>query len=548
MLVRKGKDFEPISYSELYQTARRYAAALRTLGLERGDRLAILGENCCEWAFADWGAQSLGITVVPIFPTLPADQVEYILRDSAAKVVLVGDKSQAQKTDCVAGVRTVLLIGDPNSLAEKAATAGIDSAVWEAEIDQTQPDDIATIIYTSGTTGEPKGAMLSHAGYTFLCDSAIHTLPINENDIFLSFLPMSHVYERFAGQVLPLSCGACIAYAKSLASLASDMLAVRPTVMLCVPRFLEATREKIVDAMRKESPAKQKLFNLALEQGVKRAQGKFAPLYPITDALVGKKIREKVGGRMRFFVSGGAALAPHVAEFYQAFGLLVLQGYGLTETTAASAVNHPDRSKYWTVGEPLQGVEVKLAEDGEILIRGQSVMKGYWQKPHQTSEAIDSEGWFRTGDVGEWEGKHLKITDRKKDLLVLANGKNVAPQPIEGKLKSSPLISEAVVLGDGLEHCIALIVPNFQQLRERLAAQGIQESDDSKLVALAESKAAVKAEIDKINKTMANFEMVKKFALVNHEFTVDSGELTPSLKVKRKVVKERFKDVIASIS
>ena len=549
MLIRKGHNFEPLSYSGLYETARKYASALRAVGLKKGDRVAILSENCPEWAFADWGAQSLGVTVVPIYPTLPADQVEYIVRDSGAALVLAGDKTQAEKMKCCDGVRTVMLHGDDSlqSMANNSAQE-IPKSDWEKAFDAIDPEDVATIIYTSGTTGEPKGAMLPHRAYTFLCASAVQTLPINENDIFLSFLPMSHVYERFAGQVLPLSCGACIAYAKSLASLPSDMLSVKPTVMLCVPRFLEATQDRIMDASKKEPASKQKLFKLALEQGVKHAQGKFAPLYPITNALVGKKIRERVGGRMRFFVSGGAALAPHVAEFYMAFGLRVLQGYGLTETTAASCVNHPQRSKYWTVGEPLAGVEVRIAEDGEILIRGQSVMKGYWNKPKETAEAIDSEGWFHTGDIGEWEGECLKITDRKKDLLVLVNGKNIAPQKIEGQLKESPLISEAVVLGDGLEHCIALIVPNFSHVREALLEKGIDEKDDTVLAKLSETRALIKGDIDKTNKTLATFEMVKKFEILDHGFTIDSGELTPSLKVKRKVVKERYKDLIAKMS
>jgi long-chain acyl-CoA synthetase len=255
-----------------------------------------------------------------------------------------------------------------------------------------------------------------------------------------------------------------------------------------------------------------------------------------------------MGGRIRFFVSGGAALAPHVAEFYMAFGLHVLQGYGLTETCAASAVNHPDRTKYWTVGEPLEGVEIELASDGEILIRGPSVMKGYWNKTKQTLEAIDRQGWFHTGDIGVWEGKHLKITDRKKDILVLANGKNVAPQPIESKLKASPLISEAVVLGDGLEHCIGLVIPNFEHLRVALQEHGLSEAEESEMANLGETRALIKAEIDKVNKTLAPFEMVKKFAVLGHPLTIEAGELTPSLKVKRNVVKERYRERIAEIS
>lgn len=542
MMRRKDAGWETISYAELYEIVRKFSAAIQSFGAKRGDKLAILSENCPEWAFVDWACQTLGVTVVPIFPTLPADQVEYIVRDSGAKIVVAGDDTQAAKTSGIDSARTIRL-HEVLSLSQTTEPPTIKE--WENEIDRASEEDVATIIYTSGTTGKPKGAMLPHRAYTFLADGALSALPLTENDVFLSFLPMSHVYERFAGQVLPISCGACIAYSKSLASLASDMVAVRPTVMLCVPRFLEATREKIVDSVRKSPPIRQKLFNLALSQGVKRAKGEFAPLYPLTDLLVGKKIRERVGGRIRFFVSGGAALPTHVAEFYMAFGLNVLQGYGLTETCAASCVNHPDRSKYWTVGEPLRGVEVSIAEDGEILIRGHSVMKGYHNLPKETAEAIDDAGWFHTGDIGEWEGAHLKITDRKKDLLVLGNGKNVAPQPIENRLKASPLIAEAVVLGDGMDHCVALVVPSFDAWREAMKKAGLSpSSDDAVLAASPEAKALVKKEIDAVNKTMASFEMVKKFALLDRPFSIEAGELTPSLKVKRKVVMERHKEIV----
>jgi long-chain acyl-CoA synthetase len=262
---------------------------------------------------------------------------------------------------------------------------------------------------------------------------------------------------------------------------------------------------------------------------------------------VGKKIRERMGGRIRFFVSGGAALPPHVAEFYMAFRLLILQGYGLTETTAATSVNHPDRSKYWTVGEPLTGVEVKIAEDGEILVRGNSVMLGYHNLPEATSQAIDSEGWFHTGDIGEWEDAHLKITDRKKDLLVLGNGKNVAPQPIENKLKESALIAEAVLFGDGSEYVYALIVPNGEALKGRFSDAGTPLPEGEKWAGDTMARELVKAEVDAINKTLADFEKVKKWALIDAQFSVETGELTPTLKVKRKVIKERYADTLKTL-
>jgi long-chain acyl-CoA synthetase len=551
MLVRPDGEFKPISYSELYETTRYYAGVLKSLGLVRGDRLCIMSENCAEWAFVDWACQSLGVTVVTIYPSLPPDQVEYIVQDSGAKVLVAGDSTVAGKAECIEGLKVVLVKGPGQTMASLAAarTHEIPRPEWEAELEKAQPEDVATIIYTSGTTGMPKGVMLPHRAYTFLCQAALSSLPIDENDLFLSFLPMSHVYERFAGQVLPFSCGACVAYSKNLASLASDIQATRPTVMLCVPRFLEATMDKIMDGVRKQPPLRQRIFEMGLKQGVAHARGGFAPLFPVTDKLVGAKIRERLGGRMRFLVSGGAALPKHVAEFYLAMGLKVLQGYGLTETCAATCINHPDRIKYWTVGEPLAGMEVTIAPDGEILVRGQGVMLGYWNKPEDTAAVLTADGWFHTGDIGEFEGNYLKITDRKKDLLVLGNGKNVAPQPIENRLKESKYISEAVVLGDGLDCVVALIVPNFDALRMELSGKGVDlAKEDALMVHHAEARGLIKQDIDAINKSLPNYEMVKKHAIVDTPFSVESGELTPSMKVKRKVVKEKYRDLIATLS
>jgi long-chain acyl-CoA synthetase len=319
------------------------------------------------------------------------------------------------------------------------------------------------------------------------------------------------------------------------------MARVRPTVMLCVPRFLESFLDRVTENVRKASPLKQKLFRLALEQGVKKAKGQFAPLQPLLDRLVMSKIRERTGGRMRFFVSGGAALAPHVAEFYMALGLTVLQGYGLTETAGASVVNRPERNKYWTVGEPL-AMELKLAEDGEILLRGPGLMLGYYNMPEETAKVIDANGWFHTGDIGEFDGPNLKITDRKKDIIVLANGKNVAPQPIENRLKESPYIQEAVLFGDEMEHCVALIVPAAAAVRSHL---GLAETDD--LEHHEAVRKLIKSEIDARNRLGANYEAVRRFALIAEPFTIDSGELTPTFKVKRKFVKEKYAERLNSL-
>jgi len=538
MLVPEGKEFKPITGRQLEEKVRGYAAAVKELGLERGDRLALQSENCVEWALLDWGCQSLGVILVPIYPTLPEDQTQYIVNDCEAKVVVSSNAEQQAKVANLNVVKKLL-----PEISARANEMSMAVEEWEREVDLAKPDDMATIIYTSGTTGNPKGVMLPHRAFLTVCKCATDEIGFKEGDTFLTFLPMSHVYERVVGQALPLYCGAVVAYSRGLASLANDMLLVKPTIMLCVPRFLEATMDKIMDGVKKQPPLRQKLFHWALSQGSKKADGGFAPFAGLLDKIVGKKIRERTGGNIRFFVSGGAALPPHVARFYIAFGFTVLQGYGLTETAGGSVVNRPGpNNKYWTVGEPL-GMEVKLADDGEILLRGPGLMLGYYHLPEETAQAIDAEGFFHSGDIGEWEGKNLKITDRKKDLLVLANGKNIAPQMIENRLKESQFISEVVLFGDGNEYVYGLVIPNFERLRSE---RGTQETDDE-LIANPEVKSLIKSEVDKVNKTLADYEKVKKHTLLAATFSVDSGELTPSLKVKRRVIKERYGSLLEGL-
>ena len=370
---------------------------------------------------------------------------------------------------------------------------------------------------------------------------------MDENDVFLVFLPLSHVFARYAGHVLPMAIGATVAYAGSVASLANDMVRVQPTIMTVVPRFLESVRARIIDGVKKQPPVKQWLFAQALAQGLKKQRGELAPFAGVLDRLVGEKIRARTGGKIRFFVSGGAALAPQVSEFYIAFGLTVLQGYGLTETTAASSLNHPDDNRPHTVGPPLGCVQFKFAEDGEILQRGPSVMMGYYNLPEATAEAIDADGWFHTGDIGELEDGSLMITDRKKDILVLGNGKNVSPLLVESRLKESEFVNEAVLFGDGMEYCCALIVPEFERIKTWLAENGESENDDAAVAARDDVKQLLRSEIAAANKGLAEYERAKKHVLLATTFSVDSGELTPSLKVKRRVVKEKFAEEIQSM-
>ncbi|MEX2243537.1 MAG: AMP-dependent synthetase/ligase [Fimbriimonadaceae bacterium] len=534
LVYPENKDFHTVTYKELWQETLKYAICVNALGVQRGDRLCIIGETCKEWALVDWACQCLGVVTVPIYPTLPEDQAQYIVADSGAKVVVCSDEKQSAKVRGMPGVRALTWAG---LLTEKS---GLTEAQLNARIDEIGKHDNATFIYTSGTTGSPKGVILTHDNFISLSASIQSGFPVDENDRFFIFLPLAHVFARYAGHALPVAIGGSTVYAGSIASIGADLLKTSPTIVLCVPRFLESMRARVLDGVEKSPTLRKKLFYWALDQGIKKYRKQPAPFHGLLDKIVGKKLRDKIGGSVRFFVSGGAALPPHVNEFYNAFHLTVLQGYGLTETTAASCINRPWDNRPHTVGPPLDVVEIKIAGDGEILQRGSSVMKGYYNLPEDTAAAIESDGWFHTGDIGEFDDGHLKITDRKKDLLVLGNGKNVAPLPIENKLKESEFINEAVLFGDGMEYCCALIVPEFDRVKTWLKAKGVEESDLAAIAARDDVRELIKGEVSNTNKTLADYEKAKKHTILGVVFSVETGELTPSLKVKRKVVKEKF--------
>ncbi len=544
-MVPNKVGYTKITYKEFAALVRCYCAALIDLGLTKGDRVAIQSENCHEWALLDWACQSLGIALVPIYPSLPKDQAQFIAKNAEVKLCVAGSKEHAERLKGIKGVPVMMLRGEAVSIAELATKRTLSEEDWNAAIDNVMPGDLATLIYTSGTTGNPKGVILSHRAPCFLNHAVMSSLPIDHNDVFFSFLPLSHVFERYAGHWLPISCGACIGYMKSLSGILHDLETVKPTIFLTVPRFLEAMQDRITDSMAKQSGFKQKMFKMTLAQGKKKTRGGMAPLMPFLDLLVGTKIREKLGGKIRFFVAGGAALAPHTYEFWASFGLPVHQAYGLTETCAAvSIVPFGEENKYWTVGRPVAGVEAKFAEDGELLVRGENIMDGYHKLPEDTAAAMTSDGWLHTGDIGQWEGDLIKITDRKKDLLVLANGKNVAPQPIETKLKESRFVSEVVLFGDACEYVYGLVIPHFEHLSAYLSGQGLKPPSNAEMLHLEPVKALLKEEIGKVNKSLADFERMKRYELIDATFSIESGELTPSMKVKRKVVREKFKDVL----
>ncbi|MCS6950539.1 MAG: long-chain fatty acid--CoA ligase [bacterium] len=561
--ILKGQTF-PITYGEYLQRVIHFSAGLEATGVSFGDRVLLLSENRPEWAIADYALLSLGAIVVPVYPSLPPNQIVYLAQDSGARAIIVSEEKQYRKavevSKSVPQLETIVVMDPPDDLASNAISfADVEQRgreVSDAEkrfrerIAQIPPEHIATFIYTSGTTGEPKGAMLSHHNLLSNVEGSLQALHAGPEDVFLSFLPLSHVFERMAGHFTAVACGATVYYCETLFTIARDMQIARPTVMLAVPRLFDSIRERILDNVTKQSRLRQRIFHWAMRNGAKAAQAvrgerHWTPWlrlkWRLADRLVLRKVREVTGGRLRFFVSGGAALGKHNAEFFHAFGILVLEGYGLTETSPVVAVNREHHYRFGTVGLPIPGVEVRIAEDGEILVRGPNVMVGYHNKPAETAEVIDPEGWLHTGDLGSLDADgFLRITGRKKDIIVLANGKNVAPVPIEEQLKTSPYISEAVLFGDEQDVITALIVPNFERVREWAKMQGLLVRSDSELVLLPEVKQLVRQEIDRLTTHLAEFEKVRRFTLLDHPFSIETGELTPTLKVRRHFIKQRY--------
>jgi long-chain acyl-CoA synthetase len=560
LLVKREREYHPITYRELYRRIYACARGLHALGVRGGDRVAILAENCAEWAITDWANLCMGALTVPIYPTLTAAQVAEILRDAEPTAMLVSDKRQLRKAGEAleqAGLSLQLISLQPDEKGETTTFEELlqmPGELTESQFQQIacsiEPDEVATLIYTSGTTGEPKGAMLTHRNFISNIEGCLQVIELNPNEVLLSFLPLSHVFERTCGHFLPIYTGLTIAYAESLFTLAADMVAVRPTLMLGVPRFFESVRDRILSSVRQQTPTKQKLFERALAVGkeVSRCwrEGRPCPLtkrlaHRLLDRLVGEKIRARTGGRLRLFISGGAALPKEIAEFFHAFGILILEGYGLTETSPVLTANPPHAPRFGSVGKPLSGVEIRIAEDGEIVARGPNIMKGYYKKLEATAAVIDSNGWFHTGDIGYMDEQgYLYITDRKKDIIVLANGKNVAPQRIENLLRTSPYIQEAVVFGDGMSAPVALLVPDMELLKQYAQQHELDTTDIHTLLEHDLVQRLYRQEIERVNRELADFEKVKAFRLLSSPFTVESGELTPTLKVKRRVVAQKY--------
>ena len=556
--------YVPISTEEFGRRVRHLSLGLADLGLGPGEKLVILSENRPEWTITDFAVLCAGAITVPIYTSLMPEQIKYIINDSDARIVVCSNRELWLKVEAVRSeLRTVhhfILIDEegPQGIVSLSEVMGrgktiadANPGLFEKRALAVKPDDLASIIYTSGTTGIPKGVMLTHGNFVSNSKALDAVTEFSVKDTILSFLPLSHVLERMTTFSWVYK-GASIYYAESIETVAENLLEVRPTIMISVPRLFDKIYAKVMDNILTQSPLKRKIFFWALGVGKKygarkiRHQpipGALALQRRIAAKLVYGKIIEKTGGRVHFFVSGGAPLSADVAEFFYAIGITILEGYGLTETSPVLACNTFEKMKFGAVGPPVPGVEIKIAPDGEILAKGPNVMKGYYKKEQETREAFEN-GWFKTGDIGHIDGEgFLVVTDRKKDILVTAGGKNVAPQPIENLLKTNPYIQTAVVVGSGRKFISALVLPDFDKLEAYARKNGIAFGSRKELVEKEEIVSFMLAEIDRSTPHLASYERIKKVVLLDREFDADT-ELTPSLKVKRHIVEKVFKPLI----
>jgi len=550
--------YVPISTDEFGTRVRDLSLGLRSLGGRPGEKMVILAENGPDWIIADYANLCMGAVTVPIYPTLVPEQIRYIIDDSDASVVFCSSPALWERLEPVRSSLVKVrdwIVFFPEApagtlplaavLEKGRAMADAQPDLFESGARAVKPNDLASIIYTSGTTGIPKGVMLSHGNFVSNIQTLASIIKFGHPDVVLSFLPLSHVLERMVTMAF-MSKGCGIGYAESVDTVAANLLELKPHIMVSVPRLFEKLYAKIMDNVLAGSPLKRKIFNWAIRVGRRGKRSGFR--YDLARKLVFSKILEKTGGRVRFFVSGGAPLSKDIAEFFHALGLVVLEGYGLTETAPVIAVNTFENLRFGTVGKPIPGVTVKIAPDGEILVKGPNVMKGYYKKEDETREAFDAEGWFHTGDIGRLDADgFLTITDRKKDLIVTAGGKNIAPQPIENMLKRSPYIANAVVIGGRRKFISALVVPELAELEKYARGAGIAYAAPKDLLQNPAIQDFLLTEVDRSTPNLAPYEKVKRIALLDREFEIEREELTPTLKVKRTKVEEKYKGLIDSM-
>ena len=583
--------YEPVYWDQVTEDVQAIAGYLVSKGIKNGDPIGILSENRYEWAVVDLAIQLIGGINVSLYTTLPPNQCEYILQDSQVKIFFVSTGIQLKKAvevfENCSDLQEVLAFEMPKNkkLMENEYVRLFDHAMREGkklykEHEETiqgyakkvKPDDVCTLIYTSGTTGKPKGAMLTHNNICSNVKAATHHIYWDDKDTCLSFLPLCHSFERTAGYYAIISCGAEIYYAESVDTVSRNLPEVQPTVVISVPRLFEKIFNVINKNVEEGSAVKQKIFKWALSTGQKYVDGKRGLVSVqklLADKLVFDKLKDKTGGRVRLFVSGGAALPPDIDTFFQCAGLPILQGYGLTETSPVMTANRPGDLKVGMVGTVIPGVTVGIqnletgkiiaqisgeeyptnlsSDAGEILCKGPNIMKGYWRNEEATKEMIDPDGWLHTGDVGRFVDGYLKITDRIKHMLVNAGGKNIYPGPIEDMFKSSKWIDQLVVVGEAQNFMAALIVPDFEVLKKNADSEGLSYADTDELLELDEVKSIYKKEMATFSRSLASHEKIRDFRLLPNEFTVENGEITPTMKVKRRVIAEKYAHLISDI-
>jgi long-chain acyl-CoA synthetase len=567
--VKVGDKYQDISYDTIYRNTENLALGLASLGVRRGDKVAIIAESRPEWLYSDMAILGIGAVNVPLYPISTSESISTILSNSESLGVIVSNRLHLNKVlkvwkECRT-LRFIIVMNDNDATGEKNVFSFSDIEILGQNYKRENPnyftdslslskeDDLCTIIYTSGTTGEPKGVMLSHKNIVSNVKTAHEVFDVDEKDTFLSFLPLCHIFERTTGYYTAFSGGCTIAYAESIEKITQNMEEIKPTVMTVVPRLFERMYSKIMRNVESQPEAKQKIFNWAIEIGKEFASIKrngdipsiaITLKHKLADRLALKKIRDITGGNLRFFVSGGAALPREHGLFFEALGLLVLEGYGLTESSPVIAVNRPNNYKFGTVGKPAPGVEVKIAKDGEILAYGPNIMMGYYKNRKETDETI-KDGWLHTGDIGVFDAEgFLIITDRKKHLFKTSGGKYVAPTPIENLFLGSKYIDQFILIGDRRMFLSALIVPDYEAVKEYADANRIQYKTVDELVNMKQIYELLEKDLQQFQRKLAGHEKVRKFAILDKPFTIEEGEMTPSLKLKRKVIEERYKELI----
>ncbi len=556
------------SWRKIAVAAARLRSGLIRLGVKSGDRVAILSENSPQWVIVDQAALGLGAIVVPLYTTSGVEETRHVIDDSGARIIAANGDEMVKKVlglaSSIPAIETIIAMHSGAPAREKSAgtppvlTLDFASAGPPAPLADGARDDIATLIYTSGTTGPPKGVMLSHGNILSNCEDALKVLRLSHDDTILSILPVAHSFERTAGYYTVMIAGGTIAYAESLTQIAANLGEIRPTILLVVPRLLEAIHGRVMRTVENAPRLRQTLFRLAVETGSRAAtyrhQGRpVPPLLALQMAvfrkLVFRRITAIFGGRVRYLICGGAPLSVEVNRFLAAVELPVIEGYGLTEAAPVVAVNRLDEGvKIGTVGRPLPSVEVKTAPDGELLVHGPAVMKGYWRREQETRETIDAEGWLHTGDIAEIDSEgFIRITDRKKEIIVLSGGKNVSPAYLETKLVADPYILQACVVGDRQKHLAALIVPNLENLKDVLEQKGLTGKPVEEMVKSADLHSLYRARLRDFNRELSDVEAISAFTLVAEPFTQDNGELTPTLKLRRRVIQDHYREQIDAL-